>query len=301
MKGDEEEASPFRRSSKVARSPMCAPLVDSVSETDGGAKKREVRSGKTPEKSLEKRSRKSPVMACPSELTEMESEDMGAGGVEEMELGGGDIGEIWQTTSEIKQWLAIQYKSKRISLVSYDEILKKIRKIRHMSNEMVKENAKLDGRLEVRGRMEELVEKKVEEIKVAPVRKTFAETVAIPKTTGFKRVTPSPKVIMIQSKEGGKEPEEVKKIMKEAINSGEMGINVRRVRKTARGVMVEMESEEQVKKIEESVGLARKGLLVERMKKRKPRVMIYDIDDEVPNEEMIKNIFEQNLAGGKLP
>jgi hypothetical protein len=94
--------------------------------------------------------------------------------------------------------------------------------------------------------------------------------------------------------------EEVKKILKDSIKPGEMGINVRRVRKTARGAMVEMESEEQVKKVEQCVELRNKGLLVERMKKKNPRVMIYDIDDDVPEDEMIVNIYEQNLSGSEV-
>lgn len=299
MKGDEEEPSPFKRSSKVVRSPVVVPQAEAGSEVDVSTKKRKERSGKTPEKSSEKRSKTSPV-ASASEVTETESEDLAVGEASDLESMGSGIAAIWQATSEIKHWLSNQFKSKRISLVSYDEIIRKITRIRQVSSQMVNQNAYLEGRLEERAKMESIVETKMEAMRVEPSKKTFAEVAMIPKITGFKRVAPSPKVIMINSKEEGKEPEDVKKMLKETISPGEMGINVRRVRKTARGVMVEMESEEQVKKFEQNAELVRKGLIVERMKKKKPRVMIYDIDDDVTDDEVIKSIYEQNLVGADL-
>lgn len=100
--------------------------------------------------------------------------------------------------------------------------------------------------------------------------------------------------------EGEKEAEEVKKLMKEVIKPGELGVNIRRVRKTARGVLLEMESEEQLKKLEKNPAFASKGLSVERLKKKKPKVMIYDVDKDVPEEEVIKNIYDQNLANSEI-
>lgn len=298
MKGDEEEASPFKRSGKVARSPVGVPPAGG-SESENVTKKRKERSGKTPEKSMEKRSRPSPVQSA-SEMTETESEDVATGEASETEGMNSEIGLIWQATSEIKHWLSNQYKSKRISLLSFDEINRKIRKIRQVSNLLVVKNAKLEGRIEEREKMEDIVEKKLEEMRVAPIRKTFAEAVTIPKISGIRRVAPSPKILMIQSREEGKEPDEVKKILKDSIKPGEMGINVRRVRKTARGVMIEMENEEQVKRVEQSVELARKGLMVERLKKKNPRVMIYDVEDDVLEDDMVRSIYEQNLSGGEV-
>lgn len=58
MKSDEEELSAFRRSGKLMRSPAGVPHRESGSETDTGGMKRKDRSGKTPDKSHEKRSRK---------------------------------------------------------------------------------------------------------------------------------------------------------------------------------------------------------------------------------------------------
>lgn len=295
MKGDEGEPSPFKKSTKVVRSPGVGPQGETGGEADASTKKRKERSGKTPEKSLEKRSRKSPVPST-SELTETESEDVSVAEVTDLESAGCGIAAIWQATSEIKHWLSNQYKSKRISIVSYDEIIRKITRIRKVSSEMVNQNAYLEGRLAERARMEDIVETKMEAVRMEPSRKTFAEVVNIPKITGFKRVAPSPKVLMIQSKEEGKEPDDVKKMLKETISPGQMGINIRRVRKTARGVMVEMENEEQVKRIEQNAELVSKGLVVERMRKKKPRVMIYDIDDDLANEDVVKNIYEQNLV-----
>lgn len=133
----------------------------------------------------------------------------------------------------------------------------KVKKIRQLSFEMTKKIA----RLEEKSRMEEVIEQKLERIKDVPLKKLFAEVVAIPKITGVKRVSPSPKVLMIHSKEGEREPGEVKKIMKEAIKPRDIGINVKRVRRTARGVMIEIENEDQFKKLEGNKDLIRKGLV----------------------------------------
>lgn len=90
----------------------------------------------------------------------------------------------------------------------------KIRRIRQLACEMSKKNSRLEGRLEERVKIEKVIEQKMEEIQVPSGKKSFAEVASIPKFTGVKRVVPSPKVIMIQSKEGEKEAEDVKKIMK---------------------------------------------------------------------------------------
>lgn len=293
MKGEEEEKSAFRRSSKVARSPVGptgSGQGESGSEHEVSGSKRKERPGKTPEKVMEKRSRRSPAKGA--EETETESEDIGI--TEEEFFGGGEIGEIWRVSSEIKQWLANQFKTRKISLVAYDEMTSKIKKVRQLSFEMTKKISKLEGRLEERVKFEEVMEEKLEKLHTVPTKKTFAEVVGIPKITGVKKVTPSPKVVMIHSTEE-KEAEEVKKIVKNVIQPREAGINVRRVRKTARGLMVEMENEEQVRKLEENRDLIGKGLVIERMKKRNPRIMIYDIENEDKEEEVIQNIYDQNL------
>lgn len=89
-------------------------------------------------------------------------------------------------------------------------------------------------------------------------------------------------------------------MMKEVIKPSELGVNIRRVRKTARGVLVEMESEEQMKKLETSPGCPAKGLKVERLKKKLPRVMIYDVDSGVSDEETIQSIYDQNLTNTEV-
>lgn len=177
MQKDVEETDPFKRSGKIARSPLGAAgtvaaaagtvvRAESDSDTEQGSKKRKERSGKTPEKSREKRSRKSPAEGASLDITESESGDVSGGVVLEQCLGGGDVGEVWAVTSEIKHWLLNQFKSKKISLVSYDEITKKLRTIRQLACEMVKKNAKLESRLEERIRIETMIDKKMVDVQV---------------------------------------------------------------------------------------------------------------------------------------
>lgn len=299
MQREEDEAAAFSRSGKIARSPV-GPAVRMESESDNevASKKRKERSGKTPEKTRDKRSRNIPSEIESLEVTGTESEDVSA--ASEPIWGSGEVREMWAVTSEIKHWLSNQYKSKKMTIVAYDEILKKIRSIRQLACEMSKKNAVLEGRLDERARMEKLIEKKIVDMQGTSAKKTFADVVSIPKITGVKRVVTSPKVIVVQSAEGEKEAEEVKKLMKEVIKPGEIGVNIRRVRKTARGVIVEMESEEQLQKLEKNPAFASKGLSVERLKKKKPRIMIYDVEKNVPDEEVVKNIYDQNMLNSDI-
>lgn len=126
-------------------------------------------------------------------------------------------------TIDIKKWLLNQYKSKKISVISYDEMAGKIRQVTRVVSDMDRKYVSLEARLDERETIERIIDKKLAEVKVAPSapgKKTFAEAAAVPRITGFKKVVPSPKILMIQSKEGEKEPEEIKKLMKEAINPG---------------------------------------------------------------------------------
>lgn len=91
MQKEEEEAAAFRRSGRLARSPVGVVHADSESDSDPGSTKMKERSGKTPEKIREKRSKKTPVEVDLLEVTGSESGETSAGVVLEECLGGGDI------------------------------------------------------------------------------------------------------------------------------------------------------------------------------------------------------------------
>ena len=46
--------------------------------------------------------------------------------------------------------------------------------------------------------------------------------------------------------------------------------------------MIETEKEDQLTKIEECIELKSKGLIIEKPKKKLPKIMIYDIDGTTP-------------------
>lgn len=111
---------------------------------------------------------------------------------------------------------------------------------------------------------------------------SYANIVAapkVPKPTGTRNKINQPKVIFVTSQGDDKNNDEVEKLIKETIQPKKLGIKVKRVRKTARGVMIETEKEEQLKKIEECIELISKGLIIDKPKKKMAKIMIYDVTE----------------------
>lgn len=117
---------------------------------------------------------------------------------------------------------------------------------------------------------------------------TNADKVAFPRLPGTTRRTQPPKVVFIKSEDDKKNVEEVETLIKQVVKQSQLGINVKRVTKTARGVMIETEGAEQLERIAQSDDLKKAGLIVEKPKKRLPRVMIYDVDPVEDEDEVMK-------------
>lgn len=92
----------------------------------------------------------------------------------------------------------------------------------------------------------------------------------------------------------GKDSEEVRReIMKE--NPKELGVNVERLIKTRKGLVVEMTTKNEVERMMNSESLRRKGYVVREGVKKRPTVMIYDLE-KGPEEEILKEMYMRNFS-----
>lgn len=117
----------------------------------------------------------------------------------------------------------------------------------------------MEGRLEGRQEMVKLlgtVPRKDET--EFPRLRSYADVSAVPKITGAKRVVQPPKAVFIESKGDSKNIEEVKKMIQTTIQPKDLGIKVR----TARGIMIETDKADQLKKLQECKALRSKGLVI---------------------------------------
>lgn len=102
-------------------------------------------------------------------VKESESEEASMSEAGESEAGLGEVGLVWNITNDIKRWLMNQFKSKKISAISYDEIAGKISRVRQVVSDMDRKYVRLEGRLEERERVESIIERKMSEVKGAPL------------------------------------------------------------------------------------------------------------------------------------
>ena len=96
----------------------------------------------------------------------------------------------------------------------------------------------------------------------------MSRTPVVPKITGTKRVVQQPKVVFIKSSDDRKNIDEVKKFVQETVKPKDLGIKVRKLIKTARGLMIETEKSEQFDKIKNCEALKAKELIIEAPKRR---------------------------------
>lgn len=85
--------------------------------------------------------------------------------------------------------------------------------------------------------------------------------------------------------------DDVKQLIKTSIKPSKLGVNIKRVVKTARGVLIETEGAAQLDKIRDCNKLKDNGLIFDKPRRRSPRLMIYDVDKDLINE-----IYEQNMC-----
>lgn len=130
--------------------------------------------------------------------------------------------------------------------------------------------------------------------KVVSVGPSYADVVAFPKKTGMKQKVSACRAVFVKSKDNKHNVDEVKDTIKKTVRPRDLGVNIKRVVIMARGVLVETEGDDQLLKLKKCTALEQKGLIVEKPKKRSPRIIIFDVDNE-EEETIVEDSFVQNM------
>lgn len=235
---------PFRRSSKVARSPQRSLSVSDIPQDSSEVELVTVVGSK-------KRKRASPPSVLSKkkpqgeEVEEIEDSEAGAMVFKSSGSGGdfrGMINRIKFLINDLIRWGNSQYKSKKLVNLQLTEMKTRLTDMTEMVESVEKEAYYMAGRLEERSCIEKAIGQGATGGPGRPL--SFAEMAKTPKmrkVTGVQKVL-APKVIFVKSEDDTQDIDEVKDVIKKSVRPGKLGINIRRVVKTARGVMVEAES-----------------------------------------------------------
>lgn len=276
----------FRRSGKTLRSPTTA-----TRESQGGSV--------SPELEVPQESRKRKEITPPTAMTKKPCEDLAIEEediVVEREPQGDykDMIELLKTTcNDLLQWGSSQFKSKKITNIQHGVIKTKLEEMNLAMSGLERETYFMAGRLAERIRIEQEIV--VPRAEGAPTYAEAARIIKMPKVSGVPKLVP-PNVMFVRSKDEKVNVEEVKKIIKSSIKPSKIGVNIKKVVKTARGLMIETDGATQLDKIKSCSELTDKGLVFDKPVKKLPRIMIYDVD--VPDEvnEFVEEVFEQNMS-----
>ena len=97
----------------------------------------------------------------------------------------------------------------------------------------------------------------------------------------------------------GKKEEDIKEVQKtftKAFNPAKEKIKISSMRSTTKALIVETESEEDIKKITSNKKIQAK-LICEKQKKKRPLVILYNVPSEIKTEELTTDIYQQNFEG----
>ncbi|KMQ89014.1 reverse [Lasius niger] len=98
-----------------------------------------------------------------------------------------------------------------------------------------------------------------------------------------------------------KRSESVSSVVKEKVMrdvSKSLNVRVKAVRKTrSGGVAIETVSESELKRLTECAKFGDVGLKVEMPRKIGPKVIVYDVPNELTNDDLMKEMYEKNLKG----
>lgn len=91
--------------------------------------------------------------------------------------------------------------------------------------------------------------------------------------------------------------EQVKERVMRDVSKG-LNVRVKAVRKTrSGGIAIETMSESELKRITECAKFAEIGLKVEMPRKIGPKLIVYDVPNELSNEDLMEEMYEKNLRG----
>lgn len=117
----------------------------------------------------------------------------------------------------------------------------------------------------------------------------------IPKVTGVEKAAlgrPN-QVLMTMD---GKDAEDTRKEIKIKINPSTVGVNVRKIFNTKKGVVIEVDQPDEVDKLLDSQILRTAGIKMEKPKLKRPIIMVYDVPAEMTEQEVKEDIYKRNVG-----
>lgn len=100
---------------------------------------------------------------------------------------------------------------------------------------------------------------------------------------------------MVRSSNEKQDLETVRNVMESSIRLSKIGINIKRVTKTARVIMIENEGSEQLERLKCCDEMKGMGMIVIKPKRQNPRLMVYDVEISENEPDMIEDIYKQNV------
>ena len=100
--------------------------------------------------------------------------------------------------------------------------------------------------------------------------------------------------VFVTSKEG-KPSKEVQRIFTQSLHPTQDKLKIRGMRSTDTTLIIETETESDADRIINHPSLRNKSVIMEKTRKRKPLVILYDMPSDAPEEQLIAQIYHQNF------
>lgn len=134
---------------------------------------------------------------------------------------------------------------------------------------------------------------------VTPGERGYAAAVkGAPAVTGTKkRPKSNPPVVLVFPENEPKDSRVTREVVKKTLCPQEMGVQVRAVRSIRDGgLAIETATREQMEKVKAAPLLKDKGFKVQEPRVRGPKVLIYDVPEDIKEEALASTIWGQNFA-----
>lgn len=119
-----------------------------------------------------------------------------------------------------------------------------------------------------------------------------AQKLVAPKMQKQASIKPPQKILLVKSKTDEDSEVTKQKLMK-CFNPQREGVQIKNIRKTRNGLLIETNSEEDLKKLEGNKNVS-ESFKTERPKKRNPRIIIYDVPKDLTEEQLADAVLCQN-------
>ena len=282
--GGKADANPFQKSSKVQRSPVRAhPHSESSrpeSESDDQVrpdlptKKRKEVSPTMPGSSRTKRtSIQGPSTAeMQVDLAEEEHQEAAVSAPED------EFAQVSELLGSVNRWFSAQYKNKKLTIHQYTDMSGRMTEAAELLTSIEKRLIRAESCLAERTDIIKMISTAPRQTGEQVMTRSYADVSRappVPKITGAKKVVQQPKVVFIKSKDDKQNIEEVKQLVQTTIRPKDLGIKVKKVIKTARGLLIETEKADQLDKLKNCDALKSKGLVIEAPKNENRRSVSY--------------------------